>query len=386
MGRRDADLVLVVACSLALAIIIVVLPFAQPARVVLGLPFIFFFPGYTLTAALFPRHDDVDPIERIALSLGLSITVVPLISLMLNYSPWGIRLDLVLVLVTLFIVLTATAGLILRRMLPVDEAFSVTVDIRLPRWSQVRLADRLLAVGIMLALVAVGLTAYITATSLHTSESFTEFYVLGPGGKAEGYPSQLTVGETATVVLGIVSHEGQDTANRVTMIIDGETTNSIENLSLSDGERWQETVSLTPTHAGDGQKVEFLLYRDGGREPYRMLHLLLSVAPAEPETIPQPTLDSPPVSVVLSEEASPLEDEVPQPTPQPTPQPQPTPPPPEPPTVHIVVAGENLTRIARDYDLTLKALLAVNDIENPNLIHPNQTINLPPPGGGGESR
>ena len=385
MGRREADLVLVVACSLALAIIIVVLPFAQPARVVLGLPFIFFFPGYTLTAALFPRHDDADPIERIALSLGLSITVVPLISLMLNYSPWGIRLDLVLVLVTLFIVLTATAGLILRRMLPVDEAFSVTVDIRLPRWSQVRLADRLLAVGMMLALVAVGLTAYITATSLRSSDSFTEFYVLGPGGKAEGYPSQLRVGETATVVLGIVSHEGQDTANRVTIMIDGETTNSIENLSLSDGDRWLEAVSLTPTHAGDNQKVEFLLYRDRESEPYRILHLLMTVKPLAPETIPLPIPDTQAGPVALSEAAPPVDEEPPPPEPTPPP-PQPTPPPAEPPTVHIVVAGENLTRIARDYDLTLKALLAVNDIGNPNLIHPNQRINLPPLGGEGESQ
>jgi len=39
------------------------------------------------TAALFPGKDDLDGIERIALSFGLSIAVVPLMGLALNYTP-----------------------------------------------------------------------------------------------------------------------------------------------------------------------------------------------------------------------------------------------------------------------------------------------------------
>src|SRR2546422_6641126 len=103
--RDNVDLLCVIGCSFAVALIVLAVPDAKPVRVVFGLPFVLFFPGYALIAALFPRKQDLDTIERIALSLGLSIAVVPLIGLGLNYSPWGIRLDPILVFITLFIVL-----------------------------------------------------------------------------------------------------------------------------------------------------------------------------------------------------------------------------------------------------------------------------------------
>jgi uncharacterized membrane protein len=75
---------------------------ATPIRSVLGLPMVLFLPGYALIAALFPGKDDLDGIERLALSLGLSIAVVPLIGLGLNYTPWGIRLIPILVSLSVF--------------------------------------------------------------------------------------------------------------------------------------------------------------------------------------------------------------------------------------------------------------------------------------------
>jgi uncharacterized membrane protein len=59
----------------------------SPLRIVLGIPFILLFPGYTLICLLFPGKRDLDGVERLALSLGLSIAVVPLIGLALNYAP-----------------------------------------------------------------------------------------------------------------------------------------------------------------------------------------------------------------------------------------------------------------------------------------------------------
>jgi LysM repeat protein len=46
--------------------------------------------------------------------------------------------------------------------------------------------------------------------------------------------------------------------------------------------------------------------------------------------------------------------------------------------VHIVTPGENLTSIAGLYGITLEALLGVNELDDPDLIYPNQSINLPP--------
>lgn len=275
--RKQLDLLLVVASSLVLIAIILALPSAKAIRISLGLPFILLFPGYTLIAALFPRKDDLDAIERSALSLGLSIAIVPLIGLALNYSPWGIRLNPILAFVALFIVLAAAVAAYRRRLLPADEAFGMTSGVRLPRWSQVRTADRLLALALVLSLAVLGVAAYFVATSRGDSESFTEFYVLGPGGRAEAYPSLVRLGEDAIVILGIVNREGRDATYQVKVRIDGEKSGSIDSLVLTDGERWEQRVALSPTHAEENQKVQFLLYKDGGSEPYASLHLWLDV-------------------------------------------------------------------------------------------------------------
>lgn len=55
-----------------------------------------------------------------------------------------------------------------------------------------------------MALIAV--TVYITLNPA-PSERFTEFYILGPGGKAYGYPENLTAGESASVIVGVVNRE-----------------------------------------------------------------------------------------------------------------------------------------------------------------------------------
>jgi uncharacterized membrane protein len=53
--------------------------------------------------ALFPKREKMGGIERIALSFGMSLAVVPLLGLILNYTPWGIRLESILYSVASFI-------------------------------------------------------------------------------------------------------------------------------------------------------------------------------------------------------------------------------------------------------------------------------------------
>ena len=72
------------------------------ARYVLGSLFVLYLPGATLVEALYPRGEDLEPLERLALSIGLSLAVVPLIGLVLNYTPWGIRLVPVLTSLVIF--------------------------------------------------------------------------------------------------------------------------------------------------------------------------------------------------------------------------------------------------------------------------------------------
>ncbi len=76
---------------LAVYVIPDVMPWSM-VRVIAGGIFVLFIPGYALVQLLFPKKE-MDIVERIALSIGLSLAVVPLVGLLLNYSPWGIRLD-----------------------------------------------------------------------------------------------------------------------------------------------------------------------------------------------------------------------------------------------------------------------------------------------------
>lgn len=66
-------------------------------RYVFGAIAILYFPGFTLIEALYPKKEDLDSLERLALSIGLSLALVPLVGLLLNYTPWGIRLDPIVV-------------------------------------------------------------------------------------------------------------------------------------------------------------------------------------------------------------------------------------------------------------------------------------------------
>ena len=126
--RIPADLALVIALTLACILFVLAPPLNEtPVRVLLGLLLVLFLPGYSLVAALFPRKDDLDGIERIALSFGLSIAVVPLIGLALNYTPLGIRLVPVLLGLSLFTVLLAVVAGVRRVWMPEAERFVVVV-------------------------------------------------------------------------------------------------------------------------------------------------------------------------------------------------------------------------------------------------------------------
>ncbi|OYT67473.1 MAG: hypothetical protein B6U65_03230 [Candidatus Wolframiiraptor sp. EX4484-121] len=80
-------------------------------RYILGSIFVLYLPGSMLIESLYPRGEDLEPLERLALSIGLSLAVVPLIGLVLNYTPWGIRLTPVSISLAIFTEAMATIAL-----------------------------------------------------------------------------------------------------------------------------------------------------------------------------------------------------------------------------------------------------------------------------------
>lgn len=76
------------------------------ARYLLGALVALFLPGYYTVEALYPEPGSLKDVERLALSLGVSLAVLPLLGLLLNYTPFGVRPWPVVVTVSGYILAT----------------------------------------------------------------------------------------------------------------------------------------------------------------------------------------------------------------------------------------------------------------------------------------
>lgn len=327
-----ADLTAVVLLTV-ITVLVVTLPGVRetPIRVLLGLPFVLFLPGYAFIAALFPEQghppstpddtDDlpeedaggfgggltdrgIDGIERVALSFGLSIAIVPLIGLVLNFTPWGIRLTPILVSVSAFTLACVAVAHARRRQLPPDERFTVPycdwlaagrAEIFEPEDRVDAALNVLLALAILLALASVTFAIVVPPEG----ERFTEFYILTeqPDGDlvAANYPTEFVTGDTQPIVIGVGNQEHETTTYTVVIQLQRVdfTNNQTQVLEREELDRFALTVdhddtqlinhTITPRMTGENLRLTFLLYQnDPPPEPtrenaYRDLHLWIDV-------------------------------------------------------------------------------------------------------------
>ncbi|MGD6934463.1 MAG: DUF1616 domain-containing protein [Candidatus Bathyarchaeia archaeon] len=88
-------------------------------RQVMGTLFVGYLPGFTLLKMLYPKKESVDmsskradALERIVLSVSLSIVLVAVDGLIFNYTPFGIRLVPITLTLFLFTFIFALVGVI----------------------------------------------------------------------------------------------------------------------------------------------------------------------------------------------------------------------------------------------------------------------------------
>ena len=310
-GDLPGDLVAVAAVTAAtlLCVYVPVLN-ASPLRILFGVAMVLFIPGYALIAALFPAKGDLDGIERVALSFGLSIAVVPLIGLALNYTPWGIRLDPILASLTLFTLAMIAAAWYRRLLLPAGDRFTVPAramlaSVRLELFDpEASRLDRGLSVLLVVAIVvALATTVYVIAVPKE-GEHFTEFYILGPGGKAADYPTDFPAGTAQSLIIGVGNHEYREIPYTVEALALNQTFDPATNTSTIHAaeplDRFVVTVPHNETRelpwefsvpSTDYNRIEFLLFNETVPDPsvtgedrinasYRDLHLWVRVRPA----------------------------------------------------------------------------------------------------------
>jgi uncharacterized membrane protein len=254
-------------------------------RLALGLVYVLYAPGYGLTAALFPRADDLDGLARAGLSLGLSVAWVPALALVLDRLPWGLSLGSILIGQSLSIAVFAAAAVWRRGRLPPGAAFAPRMARRPPPWRARPARDRRVYAVCAGALLVAGLATAWVRLVPSPDDFMTEFYVLGAAELAEDYPRRAAAGEPLSVTLGIANRERAAIAYRVEVwAIDPwrgrrELVNAAGPFVLSPGEVIERPIAWRIPWPGDHLMTEFYLFT-GEQEaaaPYRSLRLWLDV-------------------------------------------------------------------------------------------------------------
>jgi uncharacterized membrane protein len=232
------DLILV-EIWLSASLITIYLPILNTTwvRYLFTIPLVLFIPGYCLIAALFPKKDDIDIMERVALSFGLSFAIIPFIGLGLNFTPWGIQLHSLVLVVSLFTLVLILVTFYRRAILPSDEQFKITFSVIVDTIREGLLPTKssrtLWFLNIVLILVI--LIAFVTAVFViafpKEGEHFTEFYILGENQTAADYPSLIKTGQNYQVYLGVVNHEYRNTTYTVETWIMSTEFNTMTNTS-----------------------------------------------------------------------------------------------------------------------------------------------------------
>ena len=123
--NRPWDLHVCSGYTLFVVVVLITLGVGNLAALLLVL----FIPGYALVAALFPGNKGVGWVERIALSIGLSMAVVPLIGILLNFTSGGIRFVPMLAAIALFILLLLVVAYSRRLSLPPLDRLAASFDL-----------------------------------------------------------------------------------------------------------------------------------------------------------------------------------------------------------------------------------------------------------------
>lgn len=302
------DLLFVLLFSALAAVGILVMEITiTPIRVGLALPLVLLLPGYAFVSALFPDAPAEDgtgfgAIERVALSVALSLAIVSMIAYAANFTPYGITLLPIAAAVVGWTVFFSLIALVRRARAAPEDRYGLTNSVALgvvPSLFTVNQRRRagdsrgafepengrhvllnVFLVFSLLTLLAGGAYMAFAAGSLPAEEPHTELYLLSEDDDGEltttDLPTDLSAGDTESITVGIENHEGETVTytavvyqQEVTLGDDGQTVESVNDeaeldrfeTTVEDGETDQIAYDAGPTTDEDAY-VWFLLYHD----------------------------------------------------------------------------------------------------------------------------
>jgi len=176
--------------------------------IILGLPFIFIFPGYLVVLAMFPERGSMNLAERIALTVGLSVFILPGLGLVLNFTPFGILHQSVLASVIIFSAILSPVIWYRRKNLSTEMMFPPALDLKYKlnpgKSGSIQL---LLYIGIIVILVAIAYMFILFISIEQPTEKFTELEILDEANDLIENPVVIEANSTETFTLIIKNHE-----------------------------------------------------------------------------------------------------------------------------------------------------------------------------------
>lgn len=296
------DLAIVVVFALLVDALTIASVGWAPVRFVLGVVFLFVLPGYAVLAALYPGqperttddagvvpqlgepHEGLVFAERLALSFGTSVALIPITAVVLGLLGASLTPTTILATLTVVVIGFAVVGSIRRARLAPDRRYvpfghrATRGDGGRTRRGEYR-GSTLLAAGLVLAVaLAGGAFAYgIAAEPPATEYTSASILTTAPDGEvtASGYPANATVDEPTGITLQVENHRQRPVNVTAVGFLEGASApadGAVERDRVASLERripanttWNATHEVTPTFAGEDLRLAYYLYH--GEEP-----------------------------------------------------------------------------------------------------------------------
>lgn len=295
-------------------------------RIVMAMPLLLFFPGYTLVSALFPDKPNdeyqsfdeektglgnpllvsggLKPVERTVLSVVCSVLLVSVIALISALTPRGLSAKTVLPGISVLVVVLALVAIVARYRCPLDQRFVPSLSFFSPFFSQTRpdsfghIDRRPYNLAIAVGLILLAASSGFAVANPPQPDGFTEFSVETENVTGEIVPlykSSYNSGEQQELQASITNQEHEERTYTTVVLLqqvnygEGEATvtQSTEldrkTTTVADGATQKQALNVTPTMQGSNLRLMLLLYENeppaqpSADNAYRVIRLPVEV-------------------------------------------------------------------------------------------------------------
>ncbi len=265
----------------------------------LALALVILIPGYLAVISLFPAAGDLDLNRRFLLSLGASLLLAGLISLILYFTPRGLQAASLATILSFLVLFLAALSYLRWSALPRNKRFVIGAKRSYRsrrtsgRISSGFVSSRgplLIALAAILVLAGLALAFYHYQPGMNflsSPKGYTDLEVTWPkselDGSSEGQYTTLTAGRDLEARARIDNHEGIPVNYSLRLAFDNSTI-FVKGLRLADNETWESMLGFVLEGQPGRKRLDLLLFKEGdSTAPYKSEHLLVDLVDDQSE-------------------------------------------------------------------------------------------------------